>query len=159
MLLGTLIALQYLRVLTLFKASRTFGPLGEMLMKMLSQVKVFLFLMIGIISIFSNAGQVMFYNIPEFSDNLRSLVFLISASLGNFDYEIFLRTEGYSVYYGHIYLTLYLIISTITLLNFLIATLTSVYESLKSISIGLYMKEMIFIRHFYEDDVYYSSLI
>lgn len=126
---------------------------------MLVQVEIFLFLMIGIILVFLNAGRVMFYNLDDFSSWRKTFTFLFSASLGDFEYDIFHESQGNSVFYGYIFLTLYLIISTVTLLNFLIATLTSVYDSLKSISMGLYMREIIRIRNFYEDDAYYSGLI
>lgn len=156
---GILISIHCIRVFVLLKVSRTFGPLGSILMIMLNQVMVFLLLDLGIVIIFWGAGMIMFYNLDEFSTGTKAMITLMSASLGNFDFKMFEQTDGNSTMYGYIFLTTYLIVSCVTLLNFLIAILTNVYDSLRSISNGLYMKDIILIRQVMQDHIYYSALV
>ena len=102
----------------------------------------------------------MFFDVEAFSDYISALKYLFSCSLGEFDYSIF-EVEGLiiSKYYGYVYLTLYLIITNITLLNFLIAVLSDIYALLQQNSNTLYFRQVIRVKQYLDDDKYYSCLV
>jgi hypothetical protein len=56
-------------------------------------------------------------------------------------------------------LIIFLGISAVTLVNFLIAIISNVYDKLSKISIGLYLKAIISLRQGTQKDSRYSSLV
>jgi predicted transcriptional regulator len=77
----------------------------------------------------------MFLDIPKFSNYTDAAIFMFSSSLGSFDFSVFENeVQLLDKEYGYIYLTLFLIISNITLLNFLIAILSNTYTILQATS-------------------------
>jgi len=64
-----------------------------------------------------------------------------------------------SKWYGYIPMILFIGITAIALLNFLIGVISNVYSKLSTISIGLYLKNLIDIRQTLENDNRYSSLV
>ena len=67
--------------------------------------------------------------------------------------------EAVSPEFGYVYLTLYLVITNITLLNFLIAILSDIYTFLQEKSTNLYLKQIVKVKQYLDDDKYYSSLV
>jgi len=98
--------------------------------------------------------------LPQFDSLRDAFITLISASLSNFDLNIF-ETERMNInkWYGYISMLLYLVISAIALLNFLIALISNVFNDLSNISIGLYRQSLIEIRQYLQEDKRYSSLV
>ena len=84
-----LIAYLLITVFNIFRASRVFGPMGIILERMLNELLKFLFLELGIQIVFIAIGRVLFYNISEFSSLYKTVTTLLSAGLGNFDYDMF----------------------------------------------------------------------
>lgn len=60
---------------------------------------------------------------------------------------------------GYTFLTLFLVIISIMLLNFLIAILSNTYSMLNEVKNGLYLKNVIGLRQVYNYDKYYSSIV
>ena len=56
-------------------------------------------------------------------------------------------------------MTVFIGITAIALINFLIGVISDVYSKLSTISIGLYLKNLINLRHILENDMHYSSLV
>ena len=56
-------------------------------------------------------------------------------------------------------MSLYLLVISITLLNFLIAILAEIYTTLKLQAKGLHSRQILLMRSSFDDDPYYSSLI
>ena len=105
--------------------------------------------------------MVFFFNYSEFkSENWRGLLYLFSASLGNFDFSLFTQDETYlSKQYGWIYLILFLVFTNIILINFLIAILSNKYTEMETKKKILYNRKILEIKQIQAEDKYYSCLI
>ena len=127
--LGIIIAIQWIRVFMVFQASPVFGKLVEIIINMISEILKFMIILIIILVAFSSAGRMLFFDISIFQSDTDSIIYLISAALGNFNYAIFDASEDVNPrYYGYVYQTIYLIMISIVLLNFLIAILSEIYK-------------------------------
>ena len=154
-----LIAYLLITVFNIFRASRVFGPMGIILERMLNELLKFLFLEWGIQIVFIAIGRVLFYNISEFSNLYKTVTTLLSAGLGNFDYDMFDEWSTICQIYGFWYLTTYILVMLIAMLNFLIAIISNVYDRLKSISNGLYLRELIFTKQFLQGDERFTAIV
>lgn len=137
--LGVIISIQWIRVFMIFQASRTFGKMVEIILNMITDIGKFMVLLIILVIAFSSSGRILFFDVAKFKSDTESIIYLISAALGNFDYAIF-DTSGLmlSKYYGYLYQTLFLVMVAITLLNFLVAILADTYTILQSNAKGLH---------------------
>ena len=98
--------------------------------------------------------------LPEFGTNTTAFMTLFSASLTNFNLSIYTSDKMLiNKWYGYGAMILFLIISAIALLNFLIAIISNVYDKLNRISIGLHFHSLIRIRSLLQSDKRYSSLV
>lgn len=70
---------------------------------------------------------------------------MFSASLGNFDFDDFYAPNNIKVrpWMACIIMIIFLIITSITLLNFVVAILANTYESIRSKSSAVYIMQMI----------------
>src|SRR5690606_15423675 len=112
--------------------SRTFGPMVKILGNMLIDILVFLFLYGLIFLIFTCAAILLFHDLKGAGDFIKTAIVLFGASMGDFDYSVYDELDYADRMVGYAFGTLYLIISLITLLNFLIAILSHTYEILSS---------------------------
>ena len=157
--LGMIVAVQWVRVFMVFQTSPTFGKVVEIIINMLTEISKFMIILTIILISFSSAGRILFFDMNQFSSDDQSIIYLISAALGNFDYSIYNNSYYLGKYYGYTYLTLYLLVISITLLNFLIAILAEIYTTLKLKAKGLHSRQILLMRSSFDDDPYYSSLI
>ena len=154
------LGIQFIHCLMILKASRTFGPMIEIIMSMLKEVAKFAVVQGAVILIFFSSGRLLFFTFPQYDTPEHTIATLFSASLGDFDFTIFDDPNfQLSKYYGYGVLMLFLGISTVTLLNFLIAIISNVYDRLRKISIGLYLTNIIEIRKIQQNDKRFSSLV
>ena len=135
-----------------------FGILIQTIVKMAIKVIRFLVLYFTIILAFSFVGYGLFYDIEDYSSLFKSYNTMFKSSLGGFDYSIYDNSTKSSSTAGRIYLSIYLLVSTILLLNFLIAILNDTYIEYINNGNGLQSKEMIKIRALYEENDYYQWL-
>ena len=158
---GLVVSLQWWRVFFILQASRTFGPLIEILLHMLKELFKFIAIYGLIFTVFISAGMCMFFNYSEFSnDNWRGFLYLFSVSLGNFDFSLFTQNEEYlERQYGWVYLVLFLVFTNIILINFLIAILSNKYSEMELNKKVLYNRKILEIKQVQAYDKYYSSLI
>jgi hypothetical protein len=104
--------------------------------------------------------MVLFFNLSEFQENWSGALYLISASLGTFDFSIFSVDESVlQKEYGWVFLILFLIATNIILLNFLIAILSNKYTNMEQKSKVLYLQNILLIKQVQSDNKYYSSLV
>ncbi|CAI2371659.1 unnamed protein product [Moneuplotes crassus] len=155
-----LLMVHTIRVLNILRASQTFGPMIEIIFSMIIELFKFMVIFQCIILIFTSSMRILFFTLPEFSSRTETYVTLYSASLSNFDFSIF-QSELMSVnkLYGYCFMGLFLLVSAIALLNFLIAVISHVYEKLNQIKVGLYLKSLIGIRQVMQHDDRYSCLV
>ena len=157
---AALLLLQFVRVFYVMRASRTFGPMLQIISKMLAQVAVFGVILAVVIIIYASAGRVIFNGMAEFDDNLTTYGLLFEALLGGIDLSLY-NSEQVPVHkiVGYAYIISFCIIASITLFNFLIAILTYVYDYYKETSIGLHLRYVITVRQSQRNDNKYSWLV
>ena len=158
---GIIIGSQWWRVFFIFKASRVFGPLIEILLHMLKELLKFLAIYGLIFMVFLSAGAWMYFNYSEFkSENWRGVIYLFAASLGSFDFSLFGHNETFiNKEYGWVYLMLFLVLTNIVLINFLIAILSNKYTEMETKKKHLYNQSILMLKQVQTDDKYYSWLV
>ena len=157
---GLILSLQFTRMFSILAATRAFGPMIHIISSMIAKVFKFAVIEFGILLIFFCFGRLWFYMLPEYDSNIHAISTLIAISLGNFDLTIFDNSKIYfSKYYGYAYTILFIWMSTITLLNFLIAIITHVYEFKSKIEVGLYLESIVNINKALGTNKRYSSLV
>ena len=155
---GAIILLQYLRIFIKFQGSRTFGPLIRTLINMLYQLMLFSLCIIILLG-FIFGGRIAFIEFYEFRSFNSTFIFLFDALLGNYEFSVFDNSQYGLGAYGKIYLIVYLTLSNIVLLNFLIAILSDTYSHLNEKKQGLYLQQVIYIKQTLIKDKHYSSLV
>jgi hypothetical protein len=135
-----------------------FGVLVQIIYKIVYDALNFILIYAFMHCIFTVIGVILFDELPEFKDFLDSTKTLFEAGLGRFDYDMFVDDMAVHPTIGKLYLTLYLFISMIILLNFLIAILSHAYSKNtskgKSMFLSLVMRKIIS----YEPHPIYSCL-
>ena len=157
--LALLIALHYIRLVLAMQVSRIFGPMVKIMQSLMVNILIFLFLYAAIFFIFAGVGQMLFQEIDEFKDMIETCKTLFASSFGNFEYVSYDPLKDVDPYVGYIYITVFLVVVGILLLNFLIAILSSTYSGLNKVKNGLYMRRIIQMRQRYQYDKYYSSIV
>jgi len=89
-------------------------------------------------------GNILLYDSQKFSTMELGAVTLFAAGLGVFDFNDVADTGNPTI--GYIYLTFYLILMAIILLNFIIAILTDIYSDGRKIGNAIYLKQVIVLN-------------
>ena len=143
-ILGYIILIQWIRVVLIFRVNSIFGPMLNILTKMIIEISKFLLIYGMFFLIFSSSGRLLFNGLSSFKDNTSTVITLFSASLGNFSFSMFDDPNNVvSSFNSYAYLVLFLVISNVILLNFIIAILTSIYEVLKAKSTIIYLTQIV----------------
>ena len=87
-----------------------------------------------------------------------SFIYLFNAIFAQIDFTIFQGDHVLSTSQGNIFLVAFIILFNIIMLNFLIAILASIYDSVDNKSNSLYLNQMIKINHSINQNKIYSSL-
>jgi hypothetical protein len=153
------VAIQFLRLILALQVNRTFGPMIKIISSMISDIIIFLILFVFILFIFISSGLMLFAELDEYKDIGTASRTLFASSIGEFAYETYDTLVDVDKHVGYIFVTLYLIVSNIMLLNFLIAILSSTYSKLNQVKNGLYMRRVIQLRQRYNYNTYYSSIV
>ena len=159
LLIALLTGLQFARIIFALQISRIFGPMIRIIFKMLLDLTTFMFLYMLIFIIFTCAGQLMFSELSEYTNFTQAAINTFSQGLGDFDYGIFDKATDTRKEFGYLFLTVWLIVSLIMLLNFLIAILSTTYSFLIEHQNALYLKEVILLRQRYEYNKCYSNMV
>ena len=136
-----------------------FGTLVQIIIKMAAKVIKFLTVYFIIVLMFSWVGYGLFYDIEDYSTLPKSFNTMFKSSLGGFDYTLYDNSTNTSSTAGRIYLSIYLLTSTILLLNFLIAILNDTYTQYINHGKALQSREIIKLRAIYERNDYYQWLV
>lgn len=151
--------MQFVRILLYLRANRTFGPMIKTINVMFYDLLTFLVVFLCIFAIFEVTGQLLFSEIEIYSSFVESCTTLFSSALGGFAYSDYSHLVDVNKNVGYLFLTAYLIVSAIMLLNFLIAIFSETYTTLTEKKLGLYIKEVICLRREYEYHPMYSSIV
>ena len=148
--LAILLAIHYTRLVVSLQVSRTFGPMVRILKSLIIDIFVFLLLFAVMFAIFTGAGQVLFFELSgSYSDVGEAIRTLFASAIGEFDYGIYDGLTDVDPWVGYIFITVFLLLFHITLLNFLIAILSNTYDELNVVKNGLYLKNVISLRREY----------
>jgi hypothetical protein len=115
-----------MRVFLCFSTDYQFGPLLRMFYATFVDIGRFLLIFVMILFVFSVSFHCLFYETPSYDSILNSTVTLISSTLGNFDFFAFVSRENEGLFL----LAVWILISTILILNILIAFLSKRYEEM-----------------------------
>jgi len=160
LLVALLTSIQYGRMIFALQMSRIFGPMVKILGNMLVDLATFLCMFLLVFLIFTCASQLLFHQIDGYGDFISCAITLYSASLGDFSFSDFdSASSSFTKSLGYAFLVIYLTVSMITLLNFLIAILSNTYDLLTEQKNALYLREVIHLRQKYRYEAKYSSII
>ena len=154
-----LTSIQFFRLIIAFRLNRTFGPMAKTLGSMAMDIFKFLAIFFSIFICFLSAGTLLFSDLQEYKDFIDAFNTLFAASFANYDPTIYASVTNVDPYVGYIFITFYLLASSILLLNFLIAILSTTYSLILEKKDGLYIQEVIFHMQRYSYDSRYSSLV
>lgn len=158
--LGLYVMIQWARIIFVFKVNSFVGPILNIIQSMLKEILKFIIIYIIILIIFASSSRLFFVRVKGYQTNTEAILTLFSASLGSYNFSAF-TGEGMvlSPSFGYYFLIIYLIVTNVVLLNFIIAILSNTYNNLSGISKALYHNEVVKVRNVYEHDKYYGSLI
>lgn len=159
LLIALLTGIQFTRIIFALQISRIFGPMIKIIGRMLLDLLIFMFLYGLIFIIFACCQELMFNELDEFNDFVITLTTTFSQGMGNFDYDIYDSLKDFPPEFGYGFLTIWITVSLIMLLNFLIAILSTTYSYLNERQNALYLKEVIKLRQRYDYDKLYSNMI
>ena len=141
---SVLTAFQFFRLILAFKLNRLFGPMAKTMASMFLDVVQFLGLFFSIFIVFMATGTLLFSDLIEFKGFIDAFNTLFAASFASYDHTIYERSKNVDPIVGYVFITLYIIISSVLLLNFLIAILSSTYSFIQEQRNGLYIQEVIY---------------
>ena len=142
--------------LVYFKA---FGPIVQIIIKMITKCFVFLILSLMFLFAFTLMGFILFYDINEFSSIFYSFNTMYQSIFGGFDFTIYTKSNVTKEYYGRIFMCLFLLGFAVLVMNFLIAILSEVYSYNAKIANALHKKEIVKLRALYEPHKHYYCLV
>ena len=127
---------------------------------MVQDIIKFSFIYLIILLIFGSSARIFFIKTPGFDSDSNTYITLFSATFGSFTFSNFKSDKMVLPdSYGYYFFILYLLISNIVLLNFIIAVISSTYTRLIGVSKALYLNEIVKVRNIFEFNKYYSGLI
>ena len=136
--------IMWIRVLIIIRANKFLGPLINIFARMLQELFKFMVLYAIIFIIFLCIAVLFFADKEQYSGLWNGAQSMFEISMGQFDFSVY-QTVSFQIdkEAGIIFIWIYIIIQNITLLNFVIAILSNVYEELKQKSNILYLKTII----------------
>ena len=160
LLLASQIAVICFGIFICIKIIPAIGGWVKILLFMISQLMNFLWLYILQLLSFASVGYVAFGNyILQFDSFANSLFTLFGASLGNFEYAWFEELNPIYYEFGHIFLTIFLVLNLLILLNFLIAIVVDTYAKIRKLSHSSFLLELLSEFPKYSADAHHSSLV
>mmetsp|Transcript_13351 Transcript_13351/g.20858 ORF Transcript_13351/g.20858 Transcript_13351/m.20858 type:complete len:150 (-) Transcript_13351:1640-2089(-) len=115
-----------------------------------------------LLSMFCIVGNLNFlFDLSAFETLFDSLITILDASMGNYDFSIFDGIEGNAnlLNFGKSYLMVGVIIFTILILNLIIAILSNTYNQQEGQSNGLYLAKILSTRDEVSYDENYSAFL
>ena len=140
--IASLLSIMWLRVFMVFRVTWFLGPLIKMFFAMFWDIIIFLLLYGLLLLTFASIGLLLFTDLHQFQTLYNAMIYCFGASLGNFDFELFETSISTKLEYAHLYLTLFLLINMVLVLNLLIAILSKTYAFLEPQAKALQLLEM-----------------
>jgi hypothetical protein len=118
-----------LQLLQYISVVETIGLLVLMIQSMMVDVAIFIVVYFASIFGFGVCFYGLFYGSPSFDSSGATLLYLFQSTLGNFDFGALDGSTYYGI--GTAVLVLFLVLTTVLLLNLLIAQMSSTYSRIK----------------------------
>jgi hypothetical protein len=130
----------------------------KIVVSMLKDLATFSVLWIIQLFIFACIGYLIFGELNEYRDLPNTLILLLQASLGQWDFEIY-DDLTISSSWGIIFIVVVIIINLIMLLNFVVAILAETYMRFSKVKLGLYYDGVVDAISNYKYDKHYGAMI
>lgn len=114
------------RVILGLVLSEKFGSMIRILVAVFVSILRFLFIYFLILFVFALSANVLFYTSPGYENVRKSLITMLSASLGAFDFYAFEDRKEL----GEVFLMVWIVLSAVLIMNILVAILSAKYEEL-----------------------------
>ena len=160
-LFSTIIACLVLRMATLLQFNAQQGPLIKIAGKMMQDFFNFIVLYWILAVMFAIVGNINYiFEVEKFYGFFKSLLTILDASLGNYDFSIFDDMNSYSdMITGKVFVIAVVITFNILLLNLIIAILANTYSVFDSRSNGLYLSKVLSTRDELNYDECYGAFL
>jgi hypothetical protein len=151
------------KVIEYLQFTESIGPLVKIVGKMFSDYTNFFILYTIMVFMFTIVGNLNFIlDQSQFSTFLDSCLFVLDASIGNYDFTIFqneIKDKVWLVYFGNIYTMIIVISFNILILNLIIAILSNTYNMFDHRSKGLYLSKILNARDELQFNLHYGSIL
>ena len=125
-MLAFIVGLAWIRLLVYMKASRTFGPLINIIIKMFKDIAIFSVIFLVMFISFWAAASVLLAQIQDFKSNDRIVQSLFWYLLGNFDFSI--KSELYKDnWLLPAFVIVFMVIMMILFVNLLVALMSDTF--------------------------------
>ena len=138
---------------------KAFGPIVQIILKMIAKCLLFLTLSLMFLFAFTMMAFILFNDIDEFSSIFYSFNTMYQSIFGGFDFTIYTKSYITREYYGRIFMCLFMLGFAVLVMNFLIAVLSEVYSYNAKIANALHKKEIVKLRVLYEPHKHYYCLV
>ncbi len=132
----------WVSVLVRFQYSEYFGPLFKIFLRMISDLFAFFLFFAGILICFAGPASLLLSNYEGFNTFPRTCQTLFASALGDFDLTEY-DEPTIRARISQAFMVVYLVVMTLTLLNFVIALLSDTYAFLKEEAKALFFKQII----------------
>eukprot|EP01083_Nonionella_stella_P100230 282393_1 len=127
--------LLWLRLFTFMILSHSLGPMVQMIIRMMSDIGTFFKIMLVLFLGFSMCLMFVLQDVHDsFESPFSSILTLLRAILGDFDFTAFANEEDVNnslLYYGIAVMLIYLVIGSLVFLNLLIAMMAKTFDSIQ----------------------------
>lgn len=161
-LFSIMIACLITKLMELILFSSEIGPLVKIVGKMFQDFLNFIILYAILLIMFAIIGNLNFLlELREYKGIFESLITVLDASIGNYDFTLFDTIEGNSflVILGNIFVICVVITFNILILNLIIAILANTYNIYDERSAGLYLSKILNARDDMSFDENYGALL
>mmetsp|Transcript_10470 Transcript_10470/g.14477 ORF Transcript_10470/g.14477 Transcript_10470/m.14477 type:complete len:243 (+) Transcript_10470:2307-3035(+) len=142
----------------MMELTQAYGPTMAIIYLMAEKMAAFFFIWIMELIVFICIGMLLFQDIEfyqRFDDAFFNTFFYSMGGFSSAPYE----DTSIGEIVGLTYLTIFLIVNLLMMLNFVIAILSEVFSNYTSRTTGLYLKGIIKARPFYEFDDTYGFIV
>ena len=154
--IGIYLIILFVKILLLLKTNSIIGPFLTILTIIMKSLIPILCVYLGNIMVFSLAMNMVNYNVLDRNfDNLyNTVIYMFQASFNAFDY-----TNLNSKVHSEVFLTIFVLLNSIILMNMLIGVVSSIYSEMSEVSRQIYIIEVLRLHSILSADDNYCSMI
>lgn len=139
-LLAATVMFFWIRLLVMLKLTETFGPLLEIVIKMIFDMLIFFGIFTIQIVTFASVGILLFGEVDNFNNLESACLYIFTSSMGSFDFTIYDNMSESRYKVAILFQVIVLCMNLILLLNLLIAIMADTYSRFNELNQGLLHK-------------------